>query len=346
MSTINLSKVDKWPYSLKTLPRPTGRATRVIITEYDLPRETSVPHDLIVDQKGQVWYADAGWMFVGKLDPKTGKVSEYPIPGFKPDNPVGMEDVELDKSGDLWIAMMNQGNKFMKFDTKTMKPTFWDMPADTTDANRPAFVASFNMDVDGRVWMTDDKKVFRLDIETGHVDVFEPLQSMPGGPRGHSIYQIASDSHNDCYYLDYPGGGVGEINAKTGEMKFYPTPTPNSYSRRGVIDAQDRFWFGEFYGNRIGMFDTRTKTFKEWEVPNPWTAPYAAGIAKNGDIWASGITADRVQRLNPRGGEITEYLLPRYTDARKLSVDESSGRSTLWIPNKNMASLIKLEPTD
>ncbi len=344
MSTISLSTVEKWTYPLKTLPRPTGRATHVIITEYDLPREDSVPHDLIVDSKGQVWYADGGWMYVGKLDPKTAKVTEYPIPGFKPENPVGMEDVELDKNGNLWIAIMNQGNKFMKFNTKTMKPTFWDMPADTTDANRLAFVASYNLDVDGKVWATDDKEVFRLNIASGQVDNFKPFQNMPGGARGHSIYQITSDSHNDCYFLEFTGGGVGEINAKTGDMKFYPTPTPNSYSRRGNMDSQDHLWFGEFYGNRIGMFDTHDKSFKEWEVPNPWTAPYAAGVAKNGDVWASGITSDRVQRLDPKTGQIVEYLLPRYTDARKLSVDESSGQSTLWIPNKNSASLIKLQP--
>ena len=38
LSTINLSTTEKWDYPLKTFPRPKGRATRVIYTEYDLPR--------------------------------------------------------------------------------------------------------------------------------------------------------------------------------------------------------------------------------------------------------------------------------------------------------------------
>ena len=33
-----------WEYPLKTLPRPSGRATHVVITEYDLPRKTLQPH--------------------------------------------------------------------------------------------------------------------------------------------------------------------------------------------------------------------------------------------------------------------------------------------------------------
>ena len=35
--SINLSQQDTWQFPLKTLPRPTGRSTQVIFTEYDLP---------------------------------------------------------------------------------------------------------------------------------------------------------------------------------------------------------------------------------------------------------------------------------------------------------------------
>src|SRR5215472_18325829 len=56
LSTINLSSVTKWQYALKTLPRPKGKATRVIITEYDLPRFDAQPHDVIVDSDGKLWY--------------------------------------------------------------------------------------------------------------------------------------------------------------------------------------------------------------------------------------------------------------------------------------------------
>ncbi len=37
LASVNLSTDETWSYPLKTLPRPTGRATRVVITEYDLP---------------------------------------------------------------------------------------------------------------------------------------------------------------------------------------------------------------------------------------------------------------------------------------------------------------------
>src|SRR6202048_923840 len=57
LSTINLSATERWKYALKTLPRPKGRATQVIYTEYDLPREEIAPHDVIVGKDGRVWFS-------------------------------------------------------------------------------------------------------------------------------------------------------------------------------------------------------------------------------------------------------------------------------------------------
>jgi len=54
LASINLSSHSQWNFELKTLPRPTGAGTRVIYTEYDLPRETISPHDVIVDRDGTV----------------------------------------------------------------------------------------------------------------------------------------------------------------------------------------------------------------------------------------------------------------------------------------------------
>ena len=100
LSTINLSKVSKWEYPLKTLPRPKGKSTRVIITEYDLPRPEAMPHDAAMDGEGMIWYSDFGSQYLGKLDPKTAKVVEYPVPVTKPGAPAGA----LDAAGRLVLC--------------------------------------------------------------------------------------------------------------------------------------------------------------------------------------------------------------------------------------------------
>src|SRR5262249_22354110 len=65
LSTINLSNGSQWSYALKTFALPTGRATRVIYTEYGLPSETISPHDVIVDADGIVWYSSFGEQNLG-----------------------------------------------------------------------------------------------------------------------------------------------------------------------------------------------------------------------------------------------------------------------------------------
>ena len=94
LASVNLSTTDHWAFDLKTLPRPTGASTKVIITEYDLPRKETQPHDVIVDQDGQVWYSDFSNMYAGVLDPKTGKATDIPIPVLKPEEPKGGLEVE------------------------------------------------------------------------------------------------------------------------------------------------------------------------------------------------------------------------------------------------------------
>src|SRR5581483_4871616 len=102
LASINMSGGSQWKFELKTLPRLTGRSTRVVITEYDLPRAPAMPHDVILDPDGMAWYTDFGHQVLGKLDPRNGKVTEYQVPTLKPGFPPGLLDIELDKHGDLW----------------------------------------------------------------------------------------------------------------------------------------------------------------------------------------------------------------------------------------------------
>jgi len=342
-SSLNLSKMEKYNYELKSLPRPTGRSTHVIYTEYDLLGKDRAPHDVAVDHDGNVWYTDSGWEKIGKLDPKTGKVTEYSIQQFKPDEPVGPVDLEIDKDGNLWPGL-NEQNQVAKFDIKTAEFKYWDPT--TSGLKSTPFVMPYHDDVDRKVWITDLASIGRMDLKSGEFERFDVFKNVPGGPRGHLVYQIMADSQNNCFFLDWPGGGVGEVDAKTGEVFFYPTPTRNSFSRRGHIDSQERFWFAEFYADQIGMFDTKTRTFKEWPVPDKWTFPYEANIDKNGYVWTSGHNSDRLQRLDPKTGEVIQYLLPRSTDARKIDFQDSRDGLVLWMPNKSEGSIVRVQVTE
>jgi streptogramin lyase len=346
LATINLSESDKWQYDLKTLPRPTGRGTKVLVTEYDLPRPTIEPHDVILDDKGMVWYSNFGEMFLGKLDPKTGAHSEYPLPVLKSGYPVGTLDLETDKTGNLWIGMMFQG-AIAKFDPKSEKFQFYPMPKEQNDNVTQLNMLGLDYQVDGKIWTNNagNQEVYRIDLASGKYETFDPLKQIDG-PGRHSIYGINSDSKNNLWFLEFQNNYIGKIDAKTLAVSIYKTPTDRSRNRRGIMDAQDRLWFAEYRGNKIGMFDTKEETFKEWALPTPWSGPYFPTVDKNGEIWTGGMTTDRVTRINPKTNQTVEYLLPKDTNIRRVYVDDTTTPVTFWTGSNHGASIVKVEPLD
>jgi len=343
LSSLNLSSGPQWSYSFKTLPRPKGEATRVIYTEYDLPKRTRQPHDVIVDKEGMAWYASFGEQILGKLDPRTGKVTEYPIPLLKPGAPTGILGMRFDNDQNPWLAMQFQAG-IAKFDRKTEKFQTWSLPPELNkDYVQLNQVSPDQSHLDGKVWLQDagTYTVMRLDVASGTFEVFEPYKI----PRP-NVYDVIPDSRNNGYFLTMGAEEIGRIDAKTGEIKIFKTPTPRSGPRRGMMDSQDRLWFGENRGDKIGMFDTKTERFQEWAPPTPGAFPYDVTADKNGEAWSGGEYNNRILRLNPKTGHIIEYLLPRATNVRRVFVDNRTTPVTFWVGSNHSASIIKLEPLD
>ena len=342
LSTLNL-KSGTWGFHFQTLPRPRGRATRVIYTEYDLPARTRQPHDVIVDSTGMVWYASFGEQILGKLDPRTGKISEYPVPVLKPSAPKGILGMRFDEDQNPWLALQFQGG-VAKFDRRTETFQAWSLPphlnGDHVQINQ---VSPDHHKVDGKVWLQDagTYTVLRLDVTTGSFEMFEPYKV----PRP-NVYDVIPDRQNNGYFLPLGSEEVGRIDAKTGAITMFKTPTPDSGPRRGMMDDQERLWFGENRADRIGMFDTKTRQFREWKAPTPGAWPYDVTADRSGGAWSGGEYNDRILRLDPTTGQFTEYLLPRHTNVRRVFVDNSTTPVTFWVGNNHGASIVKLEPLD
>src|ERR1700674_1273858 len=321
LSTVNLSSVSQWEYHFKTLPRPTGKAPHVIITDF-------------------------GEMFIGKLDPKTGALKEYPVPELKPGYPQGLLDIEEDKAGDMWAGMMYQG-ALAHFDRKTETIKTYSLPAQWNDEAAQPNMLGMRYDVDGKIW-TDSAghyDIFRLDIKTGNYERLEPMKQLPDSRRG-TIYGIDSDSHNNLYFTDFATDYIGRIDSQTGKVSWFQTPTPDSRPRRIRTDAQDRAFFGEYKGNRIGMLDPETKKITEWPLSIPWSGPYYVTWDKSGNLYTGGMTTDRLAKIDPKPGQDIEYLMPRDTNMRRVFADDSTTPATIWTGSNHGAAIVKIEPLD
>lgn len=367
LASINLSGGKAtFPYELKTFPRPRGENTRVIITEYEIPRSGSSPHDLAIDAQKMIWYDDFQGPNIGRLDPSTGTFKEWTLPILKPGMPASNLTIELDKQGNPWIPRGYQGCAVTKFDAKTETFQTFSAPDEYNDAR--ASCTQGNVSPTGTVWFNsfNTSKMFEVDPNTGKVRVFNAFP--PGsvnykGPnrmfyfgidenfvtseKTHKMYGSAITANGDPIYCDIEGSTIALLDHTTGEMTLYPTPTLAAAPRRGTIDSDGHFWFGEWVAGQLGMFDPETKQIKEWRPETPWNGLYRAARDKNGSVWAGGMSTDYLYRLILKTGEWRQYMLPTLGgEMRDMKIDDSGSSVKIWVPLVHAGILAKIEPLD
>jgi virginiamycin B lyase len=348
LASVDLSTTDARTYELKTMPRPKGASTKVIYTEYDLPRKETQPHDVIVDQDGMVWYSDFSNMFAGVLDPKTGKATDIAIPVLKPEEPKGSLEIGLEPGQkNVWLAMMYQAG-VARIDRKTHEVTTYPFPKewDSTTA-QASMVSPQHSDIDGKVWTNNQEEhhMYRIDVKTGQYENMGPSKNPAG--KQISAYGMPTDRYNNVYQLEFGGTSIGYRDAKTGIATIYQTPIKNSKPRRGRVDEQNRLWFAEYGGNAIALFDPKTAAIKEYPLPTKYSFPYDVAPNKDAtEVWTGSMLNDLVARLDTKSGQITEYLLPNRTNIRRVFVQDNGPKTVLWVGSNHGASIVKVEPID
>jgi streptogramin lyase len=353
---------DQIPFRLR--PRPTSdAASRLVVTEYDVPRGGSRdlnilrgdrrfvwPHDVILDPKSSyAYYTDHFSYRLGRLDRRTGEAREFPytlLPGMgregmgivgerqeRAGNPGGgAHDMMFDPDGNVIFGM---GGGTVRFNPKTEQFTPW-----ASGSNM------FGMDPSGKVWYLD-KGLHKLDMKTGEVKNY----TVPDGTDD-DTYDMETDAQGRSIMNLYRLGRIGVFDPKTEEFAAYPTPTPGSGPRRGEIDARGRAWMGLYWAGRIGMFDPDKREVTEYAVipgnkpyTPPFPSPYSVAVDdKNQIVWTNDFNSSRLYRLDMKTGVSTEFLTPDPYEIRDLTVDKTASRPTVWIPAYRPPSrLVKVE---
>ena len=345
LSSVNLSKDEVWKYPLQTLPRPSGKGTKVIITTYDLPRPEAMPHDVHI-VNGKAYYADFGSQYIGEMDIKTGQVVDHPLPVLKPEQPKGVLELKPDRDGNVWVSGMYQGGIYM-LDTKTNQVKPYKLPDQWQDANtQESMVSPENSHVDGWVWTNNqqDHSILRVNVKTGQWENLGVLEDQNGNHiQG---YDLPSDSQNNLWILEFGGLGkkIGKIDAKTKKLTTWTSQHVRPRNRRGHFDQNGVLWFAQYNANAIASFDPKTEKLTEITMPYKWQLPYDAEADKDGKVWNASMGTDRVVRTDPKTGEHVVYLLPYYSNIRRVHVEP--GTNTLWLGNNHGAAIYKIEPLE
>jgi virginiamycin B lyase len=325
---------------LRAFPRPRGAATRVVVTEYELPQELLALHDVQGDSKGNLWFSSHKTQTVGQLDPRTGIVKEYKIP-LTPGAMPGTHAVKVDKNDIVWFSE-NWGHNLNKLDPQTGKVTQVHIE-DAVPVNAPGF-GNFAMTSDGFVWDSRDNNVRKIDPETGKVVQRYPLQ--------------VSFSYDSLISYDgnYWGGGglpawgntMERLDLRTGKWLEQNTGAHMSTAKRGGFDPYGNPWFGGGDGALVEL-DAKSGHIAEFyppTAPSPLTDFYEAMPDKNGEVWAGVLHGRQMVRLNPRTEQWTVYQLPEpFAYDRRTYIDSSTHPVTVWYVDYN-GYLVRVQPLE
>jgi streptogramin lyase len=321
---------SEWP-PMKPFARPIGKATRVIITEYEFPRFDQRPHDVVGDAEGNIWFNSNREPFIGKLDPKTGAVTEYRIP-VTPGKHTGQHWIDVMKDGKI-VFTETWATNLGILDPKTGEVVQLDGMSGNKD-----------LAPDGFIWGT---------CGGGFVCKFDPATAKPVEryPMQYSEGTYGNAVSDDGKYF---GGGTPWQDSFDGLVMFdiqnkqvVEVPTPSGWAdpSRAGFDPEGNLWTGG-RGGLISVLDRRTKQVRDYVPPTPYVTFYEAKPDKNGEVWAGAQRGGRIVRLNPKTDEWTEYQFPEPISLDwRTWVDNSTNPVTVWYGEHN-GYLVRIQPLD
>jgi virginiamycin B lyase len=327
---------------LRAFPRLTGESNRVVVTEFELPRNLQSAHDVFGDSAGNIWYTSHLSRYFGKLDSHTGIVTEYQTP-LTPGGQPGTHHVIVPKSGDVLFSEP-WSHKLLKVDPQTgsMKEVSVEAPFPINSAG----MADFDLTPDGFLWasMGAGYSAEKIDPETGKIVQKYPMK-VPFSYDG-----IISQDGNFWAggAISGPTGNSAELlDIRTGQMLNLDSGYRASAARRGGFDPFGNAWFGGENGTLVEL-DTKAKRIREFTPPGPvepYNDLYSAETDKRGEVWAGELHGRKFLRFNPKTSQWTEYAMPEpYSHSRDVWVDKSTTPSVVWYADYSSGRIVRIQP--
>jgi virginiamycin B lyase len=277
----------------KIVPGP----IEVTFKEWLTPTLGQRTRDPIQAADGSIWWVGQFGNLIGRLDPRSGEMKEWPLPPMaKP------HTVELDNNGVPWYTG-NMNGTVGKLDPATGKITEYKMPDPKAkdphtlifDKNNTAFFTLQNSNMVGR-----------LDTRTGDIKLItSPIpDSKPYG------IKVAADG--SIWWACNGAPCLFKMDPQTMALQEYKLPLGGTTVRRLDIAEDGMIWYVNSGKGRIGRLDPKTGQATEWDSPSGARShPYAI-VVMNGAVWynESGVRPDPLVRFDIKTETFQSWPIP------------------------------------
>jgi virginiamycin B lyase len=307
-----------------------GPAT-VNIREWMLPTLGSRPHDPLAAADGSIWWTGMFADRIGRLDPRTGAMKEFPVPAGS--NPHGLVE---DRGGNIYFTAIN-GHYIGRLDPKTGAVTQHTVADANPNARNPHTPI---LDQRGTLWFTmQSGHVGRLIPESNELKIVAP----PSGANSYP-YGIQINSQGVPWYVDFRGNRIASIDPVSMVIKEYALPDPAARPRRLALTPDDVVWYTDFARGYLGRFDPKTGAVREWLSPGGKASePY--GIASIGNvIWysESGTRPNTLVRFDTQTERFQTWAVPSGGGVIRNMMRTSNGGLVMAESGVNRIALVEI----
>ncbi|HVC00009.1 MAG TPA: carboxypeptidase regulatory-like domain-containing protein [Candidatus Dormibacteraeota bacterium] len=337
-------------------PRPTGKAARVVFTEYDLPVDSSVGypykyvtnngsnwslgtpsgffgnfgiHDAVADPEGNIWFTYAHPnvdITIGRVDAKSGAVKFFKIPG-RHGLATGSHGITRDLHGNLWFNIGpgpdGQPAGIAMVDPTTQKIQIFYPPKGMTGA-----AGTIDTDAKGNVWVTTDIGALRFNPVIKHFREFKSPTFINAAGVG-TTYGLTVDSEGNGWWAQMPIDIIDKADIKTGKVVAIQLPPVKSQLDNAT--PEDRKLYAEYGAD----FNT---------TPPGAQGPRRLGADKHGNsVWVCDWWGGNLAKININTLKVTIVPFPQ-PDAQQPYQSKVDDHHRVWVDMMNSDSIMEYDP--
>jgi streptogramin lyase/mono/diheme cytochrome c family protein len=264
-------------------------------------------HGLTMDREGNFWFdVDPGRRSLGKLDPKTEKITVYQTPQNM--SPLGgAVTLDVDGKGKVWAS---SPDGVLQFDPVAEKFTeFKSMNYKRASGTSNTYGAAGDRDGNGWWAQMAFDTIGKADIKTGKTteiklpDIKSEMDRLT--PEQIAAYEKVTDLSNGN-----------------------PLPWGQGPRRMGTDKNADVLWVGNSWGSSFARIDTKTNEVTMVPFPDKAMQAYHISVDSKHNVWGNLWTNDQIVRYDPTAAKWTTFEMPvRGTESRHISVHERNGKT-------------------
>jgi streptogramin lyase/mono/diheme cytochrome c family protein len=280
-------------------------------------------HGITRDAEGNFWFdVNPGRRSLGKLDPKTEKITVYQTPQNM--SPLGgAVTLDVDGKGFIWASAPDGA---VRFDPKEEK--FADFKSKTPYQNPKGTGMTYGAagDRDGVGWWTQMAMdtIGRGDPVTGAITEVK----LPAVKE--AVDRLKPEDR--AFYENF-----NELSFNT------PVPWSQGPRRMGTDKNADVLWVGNSWGASLARINTKTGDTTIVPFPDKTMQPYHIAVDNNHNVWGNLWTSDQIVKFDPTANKWTTFELPvRGTEIRHISLADIGGKSYVVVPVYRSSQMAKM----